>query len=724
MQVGDLLNRLQRVKRKSAGGWVACCPAHDDQAPSLSIDVAPDTGAILLRCFAGCETSAIVDRLGLRLADLFPDANPPIMAAPATTNGKTAYRITDAAGQLVAVHWRQNSLDGKRMWWEQPDGTHGLLTGTADLPLYGLASLNGPASPVYLVEGERAAAALHNAGQAAVGTVTGASGTPSPTVLAALAGRHVILWPDNDDVGQRHMQRVGERLTGVATSLRWFEPAGLPPHGDAVEYLATHTTADLAADTERAPAWPATIALPPATSNGYASHINPTTGEIIDDTPPDRQARPWPRLRPEATYGLAGDVLAAIQPHTEADPAALLVGLLVSVGNIAGRGAHAIADGARHGLNEFALIVGDSAKARKDTARHQIRRLMALVDPDWSRERQAKGLSSGEGFIHAVRDRQIKSEKNAKTGQYEDTEVDPGIADKRLLVDESEFASVLKVAGRDGNTLSANIRTAWDGLDLRSMTKGNPLRASAPHISIIANITREEFSRLLSETDAFNGFINRYLIICARRSQLLPDGGLLPDYGDLIDRLATVCEWARQNECYRRDPGATALWHRVYHYLARERTGLEGMLLARAEAHLLRISCLYAAMDLTAVVTEAHLRAAIALWRYCEESVRYVFGHATGNALADRILATLESTPAGMSRTDILQTCGANNVTAGTLDNALGTLLRAKLVARQRVQGERGRPADVWSAVPPTEVPDEWDAVLAGEPEGRISGFT
>jgi len=64
-----VLARLRKVK-KAAGGWIACCPAHDDRNPSLSIRVGSD-GRVLLFCHAGCSPEAVVSAMGLRMSDLF-----------------------------------------------------------------------------------------------------------------------------------------------------------------------------------------------------------------------------------------------------------------------------------------------------------------------------------------------------------------------------------------------------------------------------------------------------------------------------------------------------------------------------------------------------------------------------------------------------------------------------------------------------------------------------
>jgi len=70
--INVLLSRLQKVKSAGSGKWKACCPAHQDSDPSLSIAETKD-GRILLHCFAGCGASDIVAALGLSLSDLFPD---------------------------------------------------------------------------------------------------------------------------------------------------------------------------------------------------------------------------------------------------------------------------------------------------------------------------------------------------------------------------------------------------------------------------------------------------------------------------------------------------------------------------------------------------------------------------------------------------------------------------------------------------------------------------
>jgi len=74
MSVDLLLSKLEKVKPTGPARWKACCPAHDDKGPSLSIRETDD-GRALVHCFAGCSVHEIVQAAGLELSDLFPPRN-------------------------------------------------------------------------------------------------------------------------------------------------------------------------------------------------------------------------------------------------------------------------------------------------------------------------------------------------------------------------------------------------------------------------------------------------------------------------------------------------------------------------------------------------------------------------------------------------------------------------------------------------------------------------
>jgi hypothetical protein len=267
-----------------------------------------------------------------------------------------------------------------------------------------------------------------------------------------------------------------------------------------------------------------------------------------------------------------------------------------------------------------------------------------------------------------------------------------------LLALEEEFSSTLRVLERDGNTLSPVLREAWDGGALGSLTKNSPARASDAHISIVAHITQSELRRYLTETEMGNGFGNRFLWFCARRSKCLPEGGHVGD-GDLFplnEQIGRALGHARTVGLMERDDDARELWIEVYPALSEGRPGLLGAMTSRAEAQVMRLACIYALLDLSSAIRYEHLRAALALWRYSELSCRYIFGDALGNRLADEIMAELRARPQGMTRTEIRDHFRRHK-RSEQLDAALGALAGAGL-AVSRPERTEGRSVERWYA--------------------------
>jgi hypothetical protein len=224
--------------------------------------------------------------------------------------------------------------------------------------------------------------------------------------------------------------------------------------------------------------------------------------EIPSSTSPPLHAAPAVApLGADAFYGIAGTIVRKIAPHTEADPAAMLIQLLVAFGNCVGRGPHFRVEDTPHFATEFAVIVGKSSKARKGTSLNRIAGLLEVADADWQRDCLAHGLVSGEGVVWNIRD-----DSSGKNG-----ELIQGIADKRLFIGEEKFGGALSAGGRKDSTLTAIIRAAWDGKDLRTMAKNCPARATAPHVSLIGHITFDELKNKLRGDGLSNGFANRFL---------------------------------------------------------------------------------------------------------------------------------------------------------------------------------------------------------------------
>jgi hypothetical protein len=425
----------------------------------------------------------------------------------------------------------------------------------------------------------------------------------------------------------------------------------------------------------------------------------PVDAAAASDIPLPGQ-RPWPDPpEPEAYHGLAGDLVRFIGPHSESHPAALLVQTLTAFGNVIGRGAHWRAEGDTHHLNLFIVLVGGTSKGRKGSSWGHIRRLFEEVEEKWARERAQGGLSSGEGLMWHVRDPIEKREPVKEKGRvvdYQTVTADPGIDDKRLLCYEPEFASVLKVLERQGNTLSTTIRQAWESGNMQSMTKNNPAKATGAHVSIVGHITADEVRRYLSATEQANGFGNRFIWLLVKRVNVLPEGGGLrsQDLAPFRERLKQARAFAEGVGEMGFDEAARAAWHRVYEELSEGKPGLAGGLLARAEAQVRRLACIYAVLDLSAVVRLEHLQAALALWEYAEASVRYIFGDSTGDPLADEILQALRARSGGLTRSEIRELVG-HHAPARRVAEALGVLLGNRL-AEFRKDATGGRSVERW----------------------------
>ena len=406
---------------------------------------------------------------------------------------------------------------------------------------------------------------------------------------------------------------------------------------------------------------------------------------------PALRVQRWPVLAPEAHYGLPGDVVETIEPHSEADRAAILVTFLVAYGNMIGRGASFKIGADSHHMKVNVVLVGETSKARKGMSWNYNRDVLKAVDPHYIDDRVVNGLSSGEGLIHAVRDRVM-----VEDGNGDPVVLDPGVEDKRLLVMESEFANVLKMCQRQGNILSIEIRSAWDDEKLQTLTKGNPTKATDAHVSIVGHITRIELERLLSQSDASNGFANRFLWVLVCRSKELPFGGDWSgvDVASLVTNLRGVVEFGRRAGELAWGESARELWVEEYHGLSEGHPGLFGAVTSRSEAHVLRLAAIYALMDLSRTIELDHLKAGLAVWRYAEESARNIFGDATGDPVADRIEEMLSETPAGMTRAEIRDAFGRNQ-RSERIGQALQLLERLGRI-RKETEHTGGRPAERW----------------------------
>ena len=507
--------------------------------------------------------------------------------------------------------------------------------------LYRLPELLAAASDttVYLCEGEKDSDIVGRLGLVATTASEGAKAPWAPELTPYFAGRVVHILPDADDPGVAHAEKVALNILPVAKNVKIVTLPGLvhrADHGpDISNWIeAGHTREELEA-------------VAAATPNYNSSKAE----QFLQIAQISHAQEAWPEMDPAAFYGLAGDVVGAIEPHSEADPNGILIQFLAAFGNAVGIEPHYLVEGDKHRGKLFVVLCGATSKGRKGTGLSRIRQLMSITDPAWEQNNIRSGLSSGEGLIFHVRDAVSKVGKEGSIA-----EADPGVLDKRSMLVVEEFAGALRVMERPGNTLSPVLRDAWGTAKLETLTKNSPIKATDSHISLIGHVTDHELRTVLTRTEMANGFANRILFVRVKRSKMLPHGGHLDAevLRGLAGRVETSLAGARRIGRVRMTDAAARAWEEAYPDLSGERPGLLGAILGRAEAQVIRLALIFALTDGATQIELPHIGAAFAVWSYCEDSAAQIWGDVIGDDVADTILAALKAAgPDGMARTQV-----------------------------------------------------------------------
>jgi hypothetical protein len=338
--------------------------------------------------------------------------------------------------------------------------------------------------------------------------------------------------------------------------------------------------------------------------------------------PSSAESEAWPATPAEATYhGVLGDIALAVGPHTEADPVGVLGTLLAMFGAACGDG-HALYQGSLQRANLSVLLVGATGFAGRkgtalDVARSVFRLAYPALDSIW-----LVGVASGEAITGHL-------------GRHDGQEGRPD--EHRVLIVEPEFGRVLTIMNREGSTLSAVLRNAWDGVPLGHARARDESLVTRHHVAMLGHVTPIELRQKLTDTDAANGFANRLLFLAVRRSRLIPfpkaPDELVRQYVRPLHQAIVEAQAPREMEM---DEGALDRWETFYGELAlAPRHGLAGVVTGRHEAQVARLALVYALADRSAVIGVAHLEAAIALAEYARRSVVWALGDSTGNRHAD-----------------------------------------------------------------------------------------
>ncbi|MFR5875731.1 MAG: hypothetical protein ACLUFN_04505 [Eubacterium sp.] len=200
----DFLSLLLKVKEIAPNQYMACCPAHEDKNPSLSIKF--DDGKILLHCFAECSVDDILNSLGLTKSDLYYD----IGVKSSSNKSITDYEYFNADGRLAYTKTRYDKFDGSKSFkCMQPNGIKS-LKGVKKV-LYNLPAVI-KSDTVYLVEGEKCADAIIKQGYVATTLYTGANSKWEDTYSQYLENKNIIILPDNDLAGFKYAKMLKENL--------------------------------------------------------------------------------------------------------------------------------------------------------------------------------------------------------------------------------------------------------------------------------------------------------------------------------------------------------------------------------------------------------------------------------------------------------------------------------------------------------------------------------
>lgn len=407
--------------------------------------------------------------------------------------------------------------------------------------------------------------------------------------------------------------------------------------------------------------------------------------------PGDNQAElmPLPKVQPKPhkpnvalSHGLLGEIIDSIEPHTEADPAAVALQLLVFMGNMAGKNGF-IGGGAKPlFMNINVLVIGDSCDGAKGESLGVVGQLTEGLDEVWGEDCQVYECNSGEGLKELFAD-QAEAEVS-DDGVLTDPSIDE---DKRRNIVLTEFMTLLVAKNRSDSSLSGAVCQLYDCIgQVQGNTRKNPFKGRNPYGSIIGHITPDDFEARTQAVDATSGFLNRFLACYSEESKRLPDGGDIAVLHSWHSELQKSLKYMQQPREYCRDDEAAAIWRPWYRARKNTEQGIVRPLTARARPHIAKLSLIMAALNRRPYITLQDLEAAFDLWRYSVETWRYQFGM-WNRAMTDRVLAVLSAAAKPLTVEDITNGVG-KTVKQHVLSDALQKLRQKHIISGHEKDGE------------------------------------
>lgn len=293
MQIQDFLKRLKGEQRGSGEQYMACCPAHGDTKPSLS--VTERDGKILVHCQAGCTTEAVISAMGLTMQDLFDDPKP----KPQSWIFLREHIYYDENSEPIAKKQLYDKGDGTKtgIWYRFENGNYIKNLNGLRMPLYNLPVLTdkegayiagGENSTVYIAEGEKDAQTLFDMGYAGTTSPNGAGSKWKTEYNKYVTGRDVVILADNDKAGQAHAEHTADALLTVAKSVKLIPASAIYPNiqnkGDISDIAAKFGIATAREMLDKAVAGASYInAYSQALPESCTNKINPRSGAVKRD---------------------------------------------------------------------------------------------------------------------------------------------------------------------------------------------------------------------------------------------------------------------------------------------------------------------------------------------------------------------------------------------------------------------------------------------------------
>jgi len=320
--------------------------------------------------------------------------------------------------------------------------------------------------------------------------------------------------------------------------------------------------------------------------------------------PLDEQPEP---LGENALQGVVGDFVRAALPFTEADESCLAYQFLIAVGNAIGRKVYGKFGADHHYPNLFLLTIGGTGTGKGQALNH-VKELMRVADPEWAKNKCKYSAASGEAIVRLA------------------SEAGP---DGRLLLMLSEISILWNSMNREGANTSGYLRSAYDGMPLENNRAKSQVVASDYVMSVISHCTPEELAGLVSNTNWYDGLINRFVFAQVAKSKTLPRMNRTPDYSALGKKLQDLLALPYEGPVEFSEGGGKA-WDTWVMSLP-DLDGRAGAAMQRIRPNALRLALIYATLDESRLVftkqpfriEERHVRAAVEVVERSMASVRW-----------------------------------------------------------------------------------------------------